>query len=220
MDSLQTKLVVGSSIAVLIALCVVLALYFTGYWSTPNVDCKQSTWSACDATGKRTRITNVPASGNGTACGPLIEMCTVTPVAGTTTPVLDPAPFKNICNKHNKCIAAPKNNNTPGVQMIQFSKTTEEGQLFSHDLTTGHICNKHGLCLEVANNNNGDVLYHNTKQDIDNQKWKFTESGNLCNKISDYTKCIASPGNNAGDNTILIQWDKNTEEKGQQWSFI
>lgn len=84
---------VSSSIVLLFAISA-LILYLTGFFDVPNVDCKQSEWSACDkVTGKKTRTTLVNQSGNGKACGALTEDC---PVACELSPwsVCDPATKK------------------------------------------------------------------------------------------------------------------------------
>ena len=39
--------------------------------------------------------------------------------------------YKNLCNKWDKCLASPGNNNSNGTGLIQWDKTNEEGQRWS-----------------------------------------------------------------------------------------
>ena len=130
---------------------------------------------------------------------------------------LNPASaYKNLCNKHNKCLASPANNSGNGVKLIQYDKTGEDGQLWRLN-AEGNLCNKHNKCLASPANNsgNGVGLIQWDKSGEQGQLWTLNAEGNLCNK---HNKCLASPANNSG-NVELIQWDK-TGEQGQLWSFV
>jgi hypothetical protein len=130
---------------------------------------------------------------------------------------LNPAStYKNLCNKHNKCLASPANNSGNGVKLIQYDKTGEDGQLWRLN-AEGNLCNKHNKCLASPENNsgNGVGLIQWDKSSEQGQLWTLNAEGNLCNK---HNKCLASPANNSG-NVELIQWDK-TGEQGQLWSFV
>lgn len=199
MDNMS-RLIILSSSSLLVVAIIVIILYATGVIKAEN-----STPATVPAT---TATSSTPTT---------VPM--VIPVTTTTAPTVTPAPYKNLCNKHNKCVAIAENGNTPGQQAIQWDKNTDENaQLWSLH-TTGHICNKHDLCLSVSSGNNGELVIQDTKKDVDNQKWKFSESGNVCNKLTNYTKCMAARANTAENGAGLIQWDLSTEE-GQNWSFI
>jgi|UniRef100_A0A6C0AMQ4 hypothetical protein len=77
----------------------------------------------------------------------------------------------NLCNKHNKCLAAASGNN--GQRMVQFDKNSQDGQLWS--FINGNLCNKYNKCLASPGNkpNNGVGLIQWSASGEQGQQWAF-----------------------------------------------
>lgn len=122
--------------------------------------------------------------------------------------------FRNLCNKHGKCLTAADNSSGNGAPLLQWENKNENGQLWYME-PDGHILNKNGKYLASSGNSsaNGAAMIQWDRGDEQGQKWSFN-GGNLCNG---HGKCLSSRANTA-ENSSLFQWDKTTEN-GQQWSF-